>query len=982
MEEGGASGPSTREPLVARASCESGDDGVRRVSWDEFLRFGEPTKKKHHEESGDCRKRKLGLVGIAAADMEDGGERPSKIPKRQWGARFQQLQAYKDQFGTTKVPLKYDNDQPFSNWVKKQRYHYTQRIQGDHSAMSDSRFAALQRLGMKPQKTRARTNGTVQDEANENGEGLDLEASSGQESTTQGKFDLRLAQLKSFQAEYQHARVPKGYDKVPGLRQWVISMRKKNREKKQGLNSDISQEQMEALNRVGFFWNDKKWQQTDGAMDVNEDNGPTVGSNNKQTAMSENYNGVGLLAQVEIGEVATSGGINNESLVSGNHNSNQEKFSLLFDMRFEQLRLFKNEFNHLQVTKQNNRSLRKWMAKIRRQFQDKVEGNASDLSDEQIRRLDELGFVWKKSSVLARNEGIGGSSGNQSRKYQLSVGNPTKTSAAELKGISSYVNDISVPRANNIIFNRDAEAIDAQRNGVDSNWLRMPMDEDSSFCGDLLQANNNTQLGGGDAFRFEGSGQPKKNGEFGESFAQRVSMLNKVQKTQRRSMPTTQQYTDEHACSKKSSDLSFAQRIAQLKSVQNGLNYGEAPRPGVASSAAGMSPINVDAESDSDEGSKRSHFANTGACRTPKVHIHIKSWLTRFRELEQYEAEHGSTRVPGKYPLDQAFADWVHEQRRDFSRRLIGELDALSEERFNALKKLGFEASKINELSPSFEKRLSQLKDFFGVFGHAKVPKTWEAAPGLREWLMSTRSNYKLWEGGDPTALSGKELDALNGLDFDWLGRKPKFASQKKSAASPSSNRLSPGSPARKNTYRATKVKPRSSTEGAAKTAIDSVVAKAACSKRSHNGVRTWESHLKQLEGFKRLHNHTNVPTVYPEDQTFSNWVLQQRKWFKKRIFGDTKALSDERFEALQRVGLKAGKPRAKPFVPFVKRLRQLEEYKSEHGHIDVLPNNHAYDDGFYPWVMSMRANVDKQNQGKGTLTEARLQQLLRLGFR
>jgi hypothetical protein len=69
---------------------------------------------------------------------------------------------------------------------------------------------------------------------------------------------------------------------------------------------------------------------------------------------------------------------------------------------------------------------------------------------------------------------------------------------------------------------------------------------------------------------------------------------------------------------------------------------------------------------------------------------------------------------------------------------------------------------------------------------------------------------------------------------------------------------------------------------------------------------------------------------------------LQQRKWFKKRIFGDTRALSDERFEALQRVGLKARNPRAKPFVPFVMCLRQLKEYKSEHGHIDVLPNNHA----------------------------------------
>ena len=174
-------------------------------------------------------------------------------------------------------------------------------------------------------------------------------------------------------------------------------------------------------------------------------------------------------------------------------------------------------------------------------------------------------------------------------------------------------------------------------------------------------------------------------------------------------------------------------------------------------------------------------------------------------------------------------------------------------------------------LPQSFTERVSQLKDFYGVFGHCKIPKTHN--PGLRDWVTTMRHNFQQREEGDASALFDHEWEALQALDFDWLGKKGKFASKMKDD-SPSM-------------YRG-----------------DTTVSDSLKSANMHDV--SWHGRLKQLERYKEMQGHLRIPVVYETDQSFSNWFRTQKRLFSQRCRGTTDAISDERFDLLKSVGLES----------------------------------------------------------------------------
>jgi len=72
-------------------------------------------------------------------------------------------------------------------------------------------------------------------------------------------WDERLEELKQFKKKNGHCNVPSNYKANPHLGQWVHNQRKAY--KKKGCRTEITEDQIELLNGIGFSWNryEEKW---------------------------------------------------------------------------------------------------------------------------------------------------------------------------------------------------------------------------------------------------------------------------------------------------------------------------------------------------------------------------------------------------------------------------------------------------------------------------------------------------------------------------------------------------------------------------------------------------------------------------------------------------------------------------------------------------------------------------------------------------
>ncbi|KAL3926980.1 MAG: hypothetical protein SGBAC_013265 [Bacillariaceae sp.] len=69
---------------------------------------------------------------------------------------------------------------------------------------------------------------------------------------------------------------------------------------------------------------------------------------------------------------------------------------------------------------------------------------------------------------------------------------------------------------------------------------------------------------------------------------------------------------------------------------------------------------------------------------------HSSAWEERFQELSEFQKVHGHANVPKSYKQSQQLAIWVKSQRRHFRLHCNGKASAMTEERIERLKSLGF----------------------------------------------------------------------------------------------------------------------------------------------------------------------------------------------------------------------------------------------------------------------------------------------------
>jgi hypothetical protein len=93
---------------------------------------------------------------------------------------------------------------------------------------------------------------------------------------------------------------------------------------------------------------------------------------------------------------------------------------------------------------------------------------------------------------------------------------------------------------------------------------------------------------------------------------------------------------------------------------------------------------------------------------------------------------------------------------------------------------------------------------------------------------------------------------------------------------------------------------------------------------------KSWNDRIAELDAFRTLNGHCDVPIRRGEPQSLATWVDEQRKLYRqKHQKGKTNALTDEREAQLDAMGFSWY--RYGP-TSWAERIADLEKYKAEHG--------------------------------------------------
>jgi len=134
-----------------------------------------------------------------------------------------------------------------------------------------------------------------------------------------------------------------------------------------------------------------------------------------------------------------------------------------------------------------------------------------------------------------------------------------------------------------------------------------------------------------------------------------------------------------------------------------------------------------------------------------------RSWKIRYDELVQYKATHGDCKVPYNLSENPELGRWVSQQRQQ---RKSGKLHL---KRVEMLQAIGFDWGVVrDELWPD---RYNQLVKFKELHSHCDVPADWQDDPQFGAWVVRQRHLKKSGK------LLPKRETMLNLIGFKWQAR-------------------------------------------------------------------------------------------------------------------------------------------------------------------------------------------------------------------
>jgi len=282
-----------------------------------------------------------------------------------WDQRWNDLLAYKNQYGDCNVPTQYRENSQLGNWVCSLRREYKRYASGQKCRLTAEQIQALDQIGFVWSIRAANLS-----------------------------WEQRFADLCAYRAEHGHCNVPRSYGAL-GL--WVNNQRREYR------TSTMTQERVCKLESTGFSWNHHtdQWEKRYGELvEYKRQNG---GSCNVPQRFEQNP---------QLGAWVNHQRREYRKFIDGEESQmNHERISRLeairfqwshfvpvsWERRYEDLANYKAEHGDCNVPRnfESDPVLARWVNEQRRAYKKRQNGQKSQMNKHRIDKLEDLGFLWQ-----------------------------------------------------------------------------------------------------------------------------------------------------------------------------------------------------------------------------------------------------------------------------------------------------------------------------------------------------------------------------------------------------------------------------------------------------------------------------------------------------------------------------------------------------------------------------------------------------------
>mmetsp|Transcript_5713 Transcript_5713/g.12971 ORF Transcript_5713/g.12971 Transcript_5713/m.12971 type:complete len:733 (+) Transcript_5713:57-2255(+) len=638
---------------------------------------------------------------------------------------------------------------------------------------------------------------------------------------------------------------------------------------------------------------------------------------------------VDIPAFIDVPTLSTIDATNNDDGVKST--SFQEKW----ETHIESLKEFKNRHGHVNISRNHDKDLGRFVNNQRQNYRKLLEGKQSSLTVDRIQDLERLGFQWTmRPETLLMTEADAG----------------TKMKALQ----------------------------DIAKAATENKCERGRAKDDETWNSRLEQLRNFNQRSG--HFRVpctdkRGTKRPRASGQLQEVDPETVK-LGKWVKRQRRQYATNQ--LPPH-------------RVAALEGIEFDFKPGSATKAERLEVQLGLLDTLRKSRELSNAQVQDLNFLydewkrRSGERVAKPVHVQKSQdvttkfdikWTQNFEQLKQFQIENGHTRVPqrqsaaGDSATDEsrkALGKWVDYQRQSYWKRQKGMRVALNENRIASLESIGFEWRVRDMLPvPSFDSsEIANLKnDFYPSVGLGSAAQdvriqveTDCAVEACEDEALDLSSVFgELTPIEDGQNLNDykwschlEELTRYKGLFGTTIVKNKKHPVYGEQLAS-----LSKWAARQCTLYQRRKNGEKSGLSKSRVKRLEAIDFEVKAPFGKSVNFCGWNKRLNSLKAFRTKNGHCRVPARKkkgehdpnhdPEMQSLAKWVEHQRAMYWKRAKGEKNSLSDERIGALNAIGMEwrivsfAGDNRFDPANELIRApIGNQAGMKTEE---EALPNN------------------------------------------
>jgi hypothetical protein len=562
-------------------------------------------------------------------------------------------------------------------------------------------------------------------------------ATSAQSKSYAERWEHHIAELKRFRDEFGHCRVSSKDHNWKALFQWTSHIRFLRKKLLSGqVVSNLTPDRIEELDSLGFVWEIRP------------------GGSNKGSALDD----------VSISSATPRSAKKSVDAILDVHQN--------FDEYVHALQSFKAEFGHCGVRFHLDRKLYQWCEKVRQIYKNQECGLnlSTTLSQAQIDRLNEIGFIWNMGRSKSFQERFA-----ELKVYKAKYGhcNVSKQDMQKLYTWTQAIRKAYSEKAQGKTPSMELtdemiealESIGFQWNLGRANWFEKNLEKLKEYKnqhGDCKVTNT-------DSAKFlyawclklrKWKDSPDPLERLSSYQVQELDKLGFEWNNVRKSEPFSfdngfnalKEYKEKHGhCNvAEKDDRRLYSWCYKVRNTVTRVRDGKYPS---------LSLTEDQVQKLSDIG-----FDFSAVNRD-------KTFDDRVKELVSFKEEYGHCRVPQK--VNKSLQTWCAKVRKDYDLH-PDERRILNEERIKQLEDIGFEWTNVNPLNKptsnkKFDERVSDLRAFKAKYGHCTVQQKQDKS--LQQWCAKIRREYKnIQEGNKSLLLSADGIRELEELSFDWVG--------------------------------------------------------------------------------------------------------------------------------------------------------------------------------------------------------------------